>query len=397
METLPKDTLMHIRPVWAEVDLDALAFTISSIRERAGKDRHVAAVVKANAYGHGAVEIIPTLLENGADFLCVALLDEALEIRKAGFTDVPILILGYTEAQRAAELVKYDIQQAVFTYDLAKAMSDAAVEQGKKALIHIKCDTGMGRIGFLPTEENLDKIEEILKLPNVEFTGLFTHFAKADYADKTYTHLQWERYNFFLNGLAERGLTPKIRHVGNSAVIVDHPEYFLDMVRPGIILYGIYPSDETQNQNIDVKPVLSLKARISNVKKEHAGERISYGGTYATEEGDVIATLPIGYADGWMRLMSNNAEVLVHGKRCKIVGRVCMDQCMINVTDVPDVKIGDEVVLIGNQGDDRISIEEVVNRIPTIPHEILCDINRRVPRVYLKDGEIVKVTQYLFD
>ena len=397
METLSKDTLMYIRPVWAEIDLDALAFTISSIRERAGKDRHVAAVVKANAYGHGAVEIIPTLLENGADFLCVALLDEALEIRKAGFTDVPILILGYTEPQRAAELVKYDIHQAVFTYELAKAMSDAAVEQGKKALVHIKADTGMGRIGFLPTEENLDAIVDILSLPNVEFSGLFTHFAKADYADKTYTHLQWERYNYFLDGLEKRGFTPKIRHCGNSAVIVDHPEYFLDMVRPGIILYGVYPSDETQNQNIDVKPALSLKARISNVKREHAGERISYGGTYETAEGDVIATLPVGYADGLMRLMSNNGEVLVHGKRCKIVGRVCMDQCMINVTDVPDVKIGDEVVLIGSQGDDRISIEEVVNRIPTIPHEIFCDINRRVPRVYLKNGEIVKITQYLLD
>lgn len=396
MGKYPDNILEQIRPLRAEIDLDAFAFTMQSIKKRAGEDRHVYAVVKANAYGHGVLPIIPTLLENGADGLCVALFHEAFEIRDAGFNDVPILILGYSEPILAEAIVKYDLDQTVYTYELAQALSEAAVKQGKTAHVHIKADTGMGRIGFLPTEESLDTIEKIFQLPNLEFTGLFTHFAKADYADKSYTQLQWQRYNFFLEGLKKRGLEPKIRHTGNSAVIVDHPEYFMDMVRPGIILYGVYPSDETQNTNMEVRPALSLKCRISNVKHEKAGERISYGGTFETQGTDsIIATLPLGYADGFHRLLSNQAEVLVHGKRARIAGRVCMDQCMIDVTDIPDVKIGDEVVIIGTQGDETISIEEVCNRVPTIPHEIFCDINRRVPRVYFKNGEIVDVLQYL--
>ena len=396
MGKYPDNILDTIRPFRAEIDLDAIAFTMQSIKKRAGADRHVYAVVKANAYGHGVLPIIPTLLENGADGLCVAIFHEALEIRNAGFTDVPILILGYTEPALAADIVKYDIDQTVFTYEFAQALSAEAVKQGKTAHVHIKADTGMGRIGFLPTEESLDTIEKIFQLPNLEFTGLFTHFAKADYADKTYTKLQWERYNFFLDGLKKRGLEPKIRHCGNSAVIVDHPEFFMDMVRPGIILYGVYPSDETQNDNMEVRPALSLKCRIANVKHEKAGERISYGGTFETEGDDtVIATLPLGYADGFHRVLSNKAEVLVHGKRARIAGRVCMDQCMIDVTHIPDVKIGDEVVIIGAQGDDCITIEELCSHVPTIPHELFCDINRRVPRVYYKDGEIVNIVQYL--
>lgn len=393
-----ENLLQTIRPVWAEVDLDALAYTIHAIRARVGEERHVYAVVKANGYGHGAVEIVPTLLANGADGLCVAFLDEAIELRRAGFVDVPILILGYTEPARAAEIVANDLDQAVYTRELAEAMSVAAAAQQKTAHVHIKVDTGMGRIGFLPNAASLDEVATILQLPNLEFTGLFTHFAKADEADKTYTTMQWQRYSFFLEGLATRGLVPKIRHCANSAVIVDHPDYFLDMARPGIILYGVMPSSETQNDNIDVHPALSLKCRIVNVKREAKGERISYGGTYATQtEGEVIATLPLGYADGFQRLLSNNDEVLVHGQRAPIVGRICMDQCMINVTGIPDVQIGDEVVIIGRQGDDCIPIEEVVARIPTIPHEIFCGINRRVPRVYRQNGEIVKIRQYLLD
>lgn len=396
MATLTKKvTLDNIRPTWVEIDLDNLAYTFRSIRARVGEGRKVYAVVKANGYGHGVLGILPTLVEEGVDGICVALLDEAVEIRNSGYCDLPILILGYTEVHRADDIVGYNLDQTVYTYDLAKAISDEAVRQNKTARVHIKADTGMGRIGFLPTKESLDEIERILRLPNIEFTGLFTHFSKADERDKRYTHVQWERYNYFLDGLQSRGFTPKIRHCGNSAVIVDHPDYFMDMVRPGIILYGVYPSGETQNDALDVRPVLSLKCRISNVKTEHMGERLSYGGTFTTEEGDVIATMPIGYADGFNRLLSNKAEVLVHGKRAQVVGRVCMDQCMIRVTGIPDVKIGDEVVIIGKQGDDEITIEELVGRIGTIPHEIFCDLNRRLPRIYYKGGEIVYSLQYL--
>ena len=392
MTTISKDTMQYIRPAWAEVNLDALAYTFQSIRKRVGDERKIYAVVKANGYGHGATHILPTLIKNGVDGFCVALLDEAIEIYKAGFTTLPMLVLGYTEVQRAPEIVKYDIDQTVYTYELAKAISDAAVTQNKTACIHIKVDTGMGRIGFLPNEESLDTIEKIFQLPNLEFTGLFTHFAKADYADKSYTELQWERYQYFVENLAKRGLKPRIKHTGNSAVIVDHPDYQLDMVRPGIILYGVYPSDETHNEVMDVQPVMSVKCRISNVKHEKAGERISYGGTYSTPEDDtVIATLPIGYADGINRLLSNNSEVLVHGQRAKIAGRVCMDQCMIDVTHIPDVQIGDEVVIIGTQGNDSIPVEEICAHIPTIPHEIFCSLPPRLPRVYTKNGEIVEI------
>lgn len=397
------ETLSQIRPVWAEVDLDAFAFTMGEIckRARADKpDRHVCAVVKADAYGHGAVRVVPTLLKAGADFLAVAVIDEAIQLRQAGITDVPILILGYTEPQRAAELVKYDIHQATFTYELAKALSDAAVAQNKTAHIHIKADTGMGRIGFLPTEENIDTIEKIFQLPNVEFTGLFTHFSSADMGDEVsleYTQKQWACYNWFLDELKKRGLAPKIRHCSNSAAIVDHPEFFLDMVRPGIILYGCYPSDATHNENIDIKPEMTLKCRISNVKHEKPGQSISYGRHYTTTlEDEVIATLPIGYADGFFRHFSNNNEVLIHGKRCPIVGNVCMDQCMVNVTGVDNVRIGDEVVLMGHQGDEYIPCEELVERTGTIPHEFFCDISKRVPRVYMKDGKIVEVYHPLY-
>lgn len=391
------EELQYIRPVWAEIDLDAFAFTLQAIRKRIGNDAQIAAVVKADGYGHGAVHIVPTLLENGATYLAVAMLDEAIELRQAGFTEVPILILGYTEPWRAKELIHYNIEQTVFTYDLAKAMSDEAVAQHKTAHLHIKADTGMGRLGFLPTPESLDTIEAILRLPAVEFTGLFTHFATADEADKTYTHYQWDNYQFFYRGLEARGFTPKIRHCGNSGVIVDHPEYVLDMVRPGIILYGCYPSPETHNENIIVKPALQLKCRISNVKHEKVGACISYGCHYITsEEDEIIATLPLGYADGFQRLLTNNDEVLVHGQRAKIVGNVCMDQCMINVSHIPNVQIGDEVVIIGTQGDEHIPVEEVANRIPTIAHEIFCGLSKRIPRVYFKNGDITSIHHPLY-
>lgn len=388
-----------IRPVWAEIDLDAFAFTMQALCQRAGKDCMVAAVVKADAYGHGAVHVVPTLLENGAKFLAVAVIDEALELRQAGFTEVPILILGYTEPQRAAELVKHDLHQTIFTRELAEAMSAAAVAQGKTAHLHIKADTGMGRLGFLPNETSLNTICDILALPQVEFTGLFSHFSSADMGDAdsiAYTEMQWQRYLFFLDGLAARGWSPKIRHVCNSAEIVNHPEHFMDMVRPGIILYGTYPSADTHNENIIVKPEMTLKCRIANVKRLSAGECIGYGRHHTTSEGEVIATLPIGYADGFFRHLSNNAEVLVHGKRCPVVGNVCMDQCMIDVTHIPDVAIGDEVVILGHQGDEHIPVEEIVTRLGTIPHEFFCAVSKRIPRVYLKNGQITHIHHPLY-
>ncbi len=386
--------LSLMRPVWEEIDLDAIAHNIRVIRAQTNKDALVTAVVKANALEHGSVQVAPVMLANGADRLAVATLEEALELRRAGI-DAPILILGGGEPARADEIVQNDIHQAVYTFPLAKALSDAAVKAGKDAYVHIKVDSGMGRIGFLPREESLDEIEKILALPNIRFEGLFSHFSTADETDKAYTHEQFRRYSFIRDGLAARGLKPHIAHIANSAAIIDLPDYHLDMVRAGIILYGQLPSNEVQKDVLDLHPTMSIKARITNVKMLPDHEAVGYGRKYWTEGERKIATVPIGYADGYTRLLSNKADILVNGKRARIAGNICMDQCMIDVTGIDNVNIGDEVVIIGRQGDEVITLDEIADLLGTITYEVFCATGRRIPRVYKKDGKIIDTLDYL--
>ncbi len=382
------------RPVWEEVYLDAFAHNMRTIRAHVDARCLMTAVVKANAYGHGAKKVAPVLLANGADRLAVATLEEALELRQSGIS-APILVLGASESARAREIVAHDIHQTVFTYAFAKALSDEAVHQNKDARIHIKVDSGMGRIGFLPVEESLDEIARIFQLPHLIFEGLYSHFSTADEADKAYSQEQFRRYNVIRDGLAARGLTPNVAHIANSAAIIDLPDYHLDMVRAGVILYGEMPSDEVQKNVLALKPTMTLKARITNVKWLEDHEAVSYGRKFYTEGRRKIATLPIGYADGYTRLLSNKADILVGGRRCPIVGNVCMDQCMIDVTDVADVHIGDEAVLIGRQGDEAVTAAELAKILGTINYEVLCMPHRRIPRVYMEEGQILDIVDEL--
>jgi len=394
-EALKMYDLKRIRSVWAEISLDNLAHNMREIRRLTDKNAMVTAVIKADGYGHGAKYIVETLLENGADRFAVAVLDEALDLRSFGVKE-PILIMGYTQPEKAKEIVENDIEQAVYTYEVAKAISDESVRQNKKAKIHIKIDTGMGRIGLRPEEKVVDFAKEISKLPNIIIEGIFTHFAIADDADKDYTYKQFERFNWTINKLKEIGIKINIKHCANSATIIDLPDMHLDMVRAGIILYGLAPSFDVMLDRIDLKQVMSLKARISHVKEIEADESVSYGRKYIAAKKSKIASLPLGYADGYTRMLSGKAEALVKGLRVPIAGRICMDQCMIDVTGIDDVNVGDEVVLFGEQMGAFISIDELAEKLGTINYEIVCMISKRVPRVYTKNGKAVNIVNNIY-
>ncbi len=388
--------LDEVRPVWAEINLDDLAHNIKEVRRITRKESLVTAVVKANAYGHGSIEAAKVFLENGADRLAVATLQEAIELKKAGI-EVPILILGPIPSEQHFLALKWDIIETIFTYESAKKLSELAIKNKKKVKIHIKIDTGMGRIGFLPEEDSIKQIEAISKLPNLEIEGIFTHFAKADEIDKTSAKKQFERFQWVIKKLEEIGINIPIKHVSNSAATIDLPEFNLDMVRAGIMIYGLYPSNEVDKEKIDLRPAMTLKAKITNVKKVPKNTGISYGHKFITKDESIIGTIPIGYADGFTRLLSSKVEVLVKGKRVPVVGRICMDQCMLDLSDVEDVEIGDEVVIFGNGEKGVPHIDEVAEKLGTINYEIVCMVGRRVPRVYIKNGEIVKVVDYLID
>ena len=374
-------TLDETRPVWAEINLDNLAHNIREVRRLTSKEALVTAVVKANGYGHGSVEIAQTFLDNGADRFAVAVLTEAIELRKGGIT-APILIMGYTPTSLFEKVVEYDIIQTIYSYQDAKVLSDIAVKLNKKALIHIKIDSGMGRIGLLPNDDSIEEILRISKLPNIYIEGIFTHFAMADYLDKSHAMTQFKKFTWVIEKLEEKGLDIPIKHTSNSAAIIDLPEFNLNMVRAGIMIYGLKPSDEVKLDKVDLKPAMTLKARISHLKTVPKGTGISYGQIFVTERESKIATLPIGYADGFTRLLTEKAEVYVNGKRAKIVGKICMDQCMIDVTDIEDVKIGDEVVLFGYGR--RGHIDEVAEKLGTINYEIACMVGEGYQSIYLK-------------
>lgn len=386
-------TLDEVRPVWAEINLDNLAHNMREVKKSVKEGTLITAVVKANAYGHGSVYAARTFLKNGADRLAVATLAEAIELRNAGI-DVPILILGYTPVSQYSSVIEHDITQTIYNLESARAFSQTADKLNKTGYIHIKIDSGMGRIGFLPTDKSVNDILEISKLPNIMVEGIFTHFATADEKDKTYTYTQYERFMYVINKLEERGLSIPVKHVSNSAAIIDLPDFNLNMVRAGIMLYGYYPSDEVHKERVNLLPAMSLKARISHVKAVPADTGISYGQIFVTKRESKIATIPIGYADGFTRMLSSKGEAYIKGRIVPIVGRICMDQCMLDVTEIEDVKVGDEVILFGYE-EGSLNADDIAAKLNTISYEILCMVGRRVPRVYVQDGEIIAVDDYL--
>ena len=385
------------RAVWAQIDLDAAAHNMRQIRKHVGPDVKIAAVVKANAYGHGSVELAKTFAENGADCFAVSSLDEAVELRRYAHIDKEIFILGHTDARRTEELLTYDIEPAVFNLKNAEFFSQEAKRLGKTLRVHIAVDTGMSRVGFQVNEFSVSEIKAIAALPNIEIRGMFTHFAVSDIKDKTFTREQYGHFRWMCKRMEEEGIHIALRHCCNSAAALELPEYYCDMVRPGIIMYGCEPSPDVDIKPYDLRPVMSLRCCIAHVKLIDAGATVSYGRHYTAPSRRKIATLPVGYADGYSRILSGKVDVLYHGHRVPQVGAICMDQCMIDVSGEANVHAGDEVVLFGRQGDSFIPIEEIAAACGTINYEIMCDISRRVPRVYMKNGKVVGREEYLFD
>jgi alanine racemase len=377
--------VLSVIPVWAEINLDALASNMSEIRRITSASAKVMAVVKANGYGHGAVEVSRTVLASGADWLGVARVDEGLTLREAGI-EAPILILGYLPAEQSSDVVRGRLSQAVYTRDMALALAEAASAGGTRARIHLKIDTGMGRIGWVAGPDAVREILELAVNPHLEVEGIFTHFAAADLTDKGYTKEQYLKFTGLIEELRRNGIEIPIKHAANSAALMEMPETHLDLVRAGIIVYGLYPSDEVDQSLIELRPVMSLKAKVAYVKEVPAGFKVSYGCTYTTEKSTVIATLPLGYADGYSRLLSSKGCALIHGQRAPVVGRVCMDQIMVDVGHIPGVKVGDEAVLIGRQGDQEITADDVAGMLGTINYEIVCMVSHRVPRIHMRSG-----------
>lgn len=383
--------------VCACIDLDAFRHNIREIRKHIQNNAGFMGVVKANAYGHGAVCLGRCLEEEGADWLAVACVDEGIELRKAGI-GLPILVLGYTSPGQYEDMIQYGITPAIFSYKTAWLLSETAKKLHRTVNIHIKLDTGMSRIGFLPGEESVREILKISRLEGIRIEGMFTHFACADMegeAWKTVTEKQFAAYEMMEKRLLEEGLKISLRHCANSAGIIELPHTHKDMVRAGIILYGMYPSDEVPWDVLDLRPVMSLKSHITYIKTLPKDCGIGYGHTYVTDRKTVVATIPVGYGDGYPRQLSNKGCVLIRGQRAPIIGRVCMDQFMVDVTDIPDVCEDDPVTLIGEDGTQALTAQEVGAMAGSFNYEFVCDVGRRVPRVYYEGGRAVKTVSYL--
>lgn len=385
------------RPVWLEIDLDRLAANFRALKGIVNEEARFMAIVKGNAYGHGAVEICREFNALGVDMLGVAMLSEAVELRKQGVTG-PILVLGHTPRELQPVALGHGITLTVYDRADAEALSDLARERERAVKVHLKVDSGMNRIGFQPNSASLDDIAAISRLPALELEGIFTHFASADEADKTYTRQQFQNYAWVVKGLEERGIRFPLRHVSNGPAMLDLPEYNLDMVRCGVMLYGYFDSDEVDQSRVEISKVMALKARISNVKSVPAGTGISYGIEFKTRRPSLIATLPLGYADGYPRaLYRKGGHVLVNGSKAPIVGRICMDQMMIDVTDSGEVRVGDEVTLFGGDHEHSMQIEDIARKAGTIHAEVISNMNRRIPRVYLKNNAVTGIRDYLLD
>lgn len=370
------------RPAWLEISPANLQYNCETVKKIVGEKVKVCAVVKANGYGHGVIETSKACLAAGADFLAVAMLTEAMELREAGFT-CPILILGWTPEEGYAQAIQQQIRLAVFDAEEAARLNAKALAMGKKALVHLKLDTGMSRIGFQADEDGLATAEAILSMEGITVEGIFSHFSKADEADKTFAKNQLAIFKRFCAQLEERtGVRIPIRHMAASAGIIDLPEGHLDMVRPGIMLYGFQPSAEMHNV-ADLKPALVWKARVGRVQLLPAGRLIGYNGTFELQQDTLVATVPVGYADGYNRLLSNYGYVLCQGKKLPIIGKVCMDQFMVDASQVPKLQVGDTVTLLGTDGNVSITVTEMAAMLKTIEHEIVCGIAPRVPKFYI--------------
>lgn len=371
-----------IRPAWVEVNRKKAIHNFLEVRRAVGPNVKICAVVKADSYGMGSVELSKMYLENGVDMFAVAVISEAFELRQE-IKDKDILVLGYTPEEFYDDAINNNITLTVYNYELAEKLNTVAKSLNKKAKIHIKVETGMNRLGFLPTEENADKVAAIAKMGNIAIEGAFSHQAKADEKDKTTAHKQAGRFISFMKMLEEKNVTIPIKHIANSATIIDLPEYYFDMVRPGIILSGFYPSDEVNMDEYKFEICVTLKARVANVKTIEAGEGIGYGHLFNTEKTTVVGTIPLGYADGYSRLLSNKGYIVVKGVKCPILGKVCMDQFMVDLSGVENPQIGDEAIIYGDGTDGAMTAEDVANMRGTISYEVLTNLGKRLPKIYV--------------
>ena len=382
--------------VYATVNLDAVASNMRSMRDNLPASTLIMGSVKADGYGHGSVPVAKTI-EPYVFGYAVATIDEGIILRRHGINKT-ILILGVTHESRYEDLLRYDIRTAMFQYEKAKKLSDLALKQGKKAVVHLALDTGMSRIGMKADREHAKEAAVIAALEGIEVEGLFTHFARADETDKSAYEEQYRRYKEFLGYLKELGVKIPIRHCSNSAGIVESLESnHMDMVRAGIAIYGMYPSDEVDHNSVKLTPAMEIKSCITYIKEIEAGTAVSYGGTFVADHTMKVATIPVGYGDGYVRSLSGKGDVLIHGKRAAILGRICMDQFMVDVTDIPDVQEDDEVTLLGSDGAECITMEELAEKSGGFHYEMICDIGKRIPRVYLKDGKVVGTKDYFDD
>ncbi|OZV11233.1 alanine racemase [Tissierella sp. P1] len=377
-----------------EIDLDNLIHNHKEIRSILKEKTELMAVVKADAYEHGAVQIVRTLMEEGVKKFGVAHLSEALHIRKY-VKDAEILIMGYTPEYLAEKAILNDITLTVYLKEQGEIFSQLAKRLNRTVKIHVKIETGMNRLGFMPNEDGIKDIKDIYNMDNIEVEGMFTHFAASD-DDPSYTMEQVRRFDYVCNALQKLDINIPIKHISNSAAIMNFPDLNYDMVRAGIILYGVYPFPNADRELLKLKNILTLKAQISHVKEIGSGEKLSYGLIYEAKKKTKIATVPIGYADGFSRELSNKGNCIVNNTVVPIVGRICMDQLMIDVTGL-DVKRGDEVILMGKSLDKEITIEEVANKSGQIPAAVQCMFNKRLPRIYIKNKEIINVTDYLLE
>jgi len=377
---------------WAEIDLDAIKYNFREVKSKT--NAKVMAIIKADAYGHGVKEVARAVFEEGAYAFGVATADEALELRNLGYT-LPILILGVIFPEEYHSIIENDVSFAIADIKSASLASEAAKAVGKNALVHIKLDTGMGRIGFMCNEKSAEEIQKISNFDNIKIEGIFSHMSKADEEDKTYANAQFEKFTRMCNSLEEKGVVLPLKHIANSASIATLPHTHLDMVRSGIVTYGLNPSEDVDHRHISLKPAMTLKSRITHVKKVEEDSLISYGGHYMAKKGQRIATVAIGYADGFSRVLSGKAKVLVKGHYAPVVGNICMDQCMIDITDFDDINTGDEVIIFGSDGNNTISVDSVALLYGTINYEVVCSVARRVPRAYIQNNKVIALKNHL--
>ena len=380
--------------VCARIDLDAIAYNMDRMEENLEDGVKVISVIKSDGYGHGALQIARFL--EPKDYIwgyALAALDEAVVLRKGG-VHKPLLVLGCIFPEQLEAMLEHEIRMTVYTKEMAQEVSEAAVRAGKKAYIHIKLDTGMSRLGFPVCDASVDQIAAVSRMPNLVTEGMYTHFAKADETEKSFTRRQLEDYLWMKRKLEERGVQVMYHHCSNSAGIIDVKEANMDLVRAGIATYGLYPSEEVCRSNVPLKPALELISHVVHVKWVEEGTPVSYGGTYTANRSTKIATIPVGYGDGYPRSLSNQGYVLIHGKKAKILGRVCMDQFMVDVTEIEDVRFGDRAVLIGEDGEERISVDELSVLSGRFNYEFICSFGKRVPREYLSQGKVVEQMDY---